>query len=705
MNTRRIVTSVLGLILGTVLVASSLYAQLSEAEKLYQAGIYQLEAVGNFEEAINVFNRLVKEYPASKPLAAKALMKLGLCYERLGNQKATEMYERIIKQYPDQVDLVAQARARLSALSSTIEAGRGPLVQRVLSGADTDDKNFYDIFPSPDGRRVAFVSVYDGSVSSKDLGSGEVQQLIPEIPDTWHYSPRWSPDGRRLVVMEHNYKTSVCKLKLIDMATRTSVLLNETQWHEWIEPCEWSKDGRFILCSADQSCTVSADGKSVTVLPDSIPWVEALSPDGRFVVFRVRRRTKEARLCVQPVAGGPRHEIADCSGLKDKLAVWSPDGRAIAYTHTGGIWVVPMLNGVATGSPHLALASPPVHLWAWTDAGLFYTQWKKTDEARILSQIEMDPSTGEARSSGIQKLTIPVPEAAVDFRWSPDMRRIAVTAGEQGSQKIYICSADSKSITTFQIGQQGFWASYMWWSSDGREFQIQYRDHSTVLESKYTVMALDMASGKTRQLFPYRNDWFRFSASADGKKMAFYRWKNDSSSIRIQGIVVAPFGEPNGKYVALNRPGTKNLDWRGAKLSPQGDRVAFVRQEYPGGNATYPYMGASLWVAGSDGSDTKQLATLTLVRSIVWDPSGRFIAYSGKVDSGKAAASVLRVVEVATGIEHDIPLNEYVQNDLQLSDWSRDGRYIGISIGPHWESDAWLEEHPEFWVVHGLQGS
>jgi hypothetical protein len=60
MNTRRIVTSVLGLILGTVLVASSLYAQLSEAEKLYQAGIYQLEAVGNFEEAINVFNRLVK---------------------------------------------------------------------------------------------------------------------------------------------------------------------------------------------------------------------------------------------------------------------------------------------------------------------------------------------------------------------------------------------------------------------------------------------------------------------------------------------------------------------------------------------------------------------------------------------------------------------------------------------------------------------
>jgi len=64
---------------------TSLYAQITEAEKLYEQGIYQLEGVGDFEEAINYFNKVVNEYPADKEIAAKALLKKGFCYERLGS--------------------------------------------------------------------------------------------------------------------------------------------------------------------------------------------------------------------------------------------------------------------------------------------------------------------------------------------------------------------------------------------------------------------------------------------------------------------------------------------------------------------------------------------------------------------------------------------------------------------------------------------
>ena len=77
------------------------FAQVSEAEKLYEQGIYQLEAAGNFEEAITIFNRVVNEYASDKPVAAKALLKLGLCYERMGSQKAEEAYTRIIEKFPE----------------------------------------------------------------------------------------------------------------------------------------------------------------------------------------------------------------------------------------------------------------------------------------------------------------------------------------------------------------------------------------------------------------------------------------------------------------------------------------------------------------------------------------------------------------------------------------------------------------------------
>ena len=670
------------------------------AEELFQKAVQLEEVKGELEQAIAAYKNIVLKYSKNQPLAAKSLLRMGRCYEKLGKDEAKKAYERIIKEYANQPEVVAEARARLSALSSAVEAGRGPVAHRLLTDTETG-VGLYDISPSLDGRRVAYVNGYDGSLVVRDLASGEIQQLAPETHDIWRYSPRWSPDGKRLAVMENNYKKKVCVVKLIDVATQKAVAVAGTESNNWIEPAEWSRDGRFLLCRAEASVLITIENGTRTVMPGEVPWAQSLSPDGRFVAFTVGKE-KDAQVFVQPVTGGKRQQITDATGGNNH-PVWSPDGRTLAYAHTGGIWVVPMSNGGTSGPSRLALSAPRVRLWAWTDAGLFYTQWNDADKGRILSQIEMDPSTGEARSSGIQKLPIVVPEAAVGFRWSPDMRRIAITAGEQGSQKIYVYSADSKALTTFQISPEGFWAHEMWWSADGKEFQFQYRDAFYILDAKFTVMAVDAASGKIRQLFPYRNDWYMFSSSADGKKMAFYRWKNDSSYIRIEGIVVAPFGKPDGQYVAVNSPGVTTLDWRGSKISPRGDKVAFARQEYPGGNASYPYNGATLWIVNSDGSDTKKLATLTLVRSIVWDPSGRFLAYTGKVDSGKAAASVLRVIEVATGVEREVPLKEYAQNDLQLNDWSSDGRYLGISVGPHWGSDAWLEEHPEFWVVQGLQ--
>ena len=676
--------------------------QKDKAEDLYQEGLMQMEGRGNYKKALEIFAQILKDFPGNRRASAKAQFQTGVCYEKLGRAEAQKAYEQTISKYPDQTDLVAQARARLLALGTAMQAGRGPLAHRLLAQTETG-VSLNDVHPTSDGHRIAYVNGYNGSLHVRDLTSGNDEIVAPQMDNTYRYSPRWSPDGKLLAVMENDYKARTCVLKLIDVATHKSVTVGKTEWHEWIEPCDWSSDGRFLLCAADRSLLISMNDRSVKVMPDSIPWADAMSPDGRFAAFRSGRRSKEGQLFVQPIAGGPPQKIAECTGGNDIRVVWSPDGQAIAYEHAGGIWIVPMTEGKASGAPRLALATPRVSLSTWTDVGLYYTQFNDSYKARISCLLEMDPASGEAKSSGIQKLSTPMPEDPALFYWSPDMRRIAFSPLKQGSRKISVYSVDSKTLTTIDIGVEGFRTPILWWSPDGKEIRFGFRNQAWVPGSKSTLLGLDITSAKTQVLLPYRNDRMGFTMNADGRTMGYYQCHSDSSFIYIDGIVVSPFGRTEGQLVASNAPGETKLGYFQPKLSAKGDKVLFTRQEYPGGNSAYPYMGATLWITNSDGSNAKKLATLTDIRSAVWDPTGQFIAYTGKVDSGKTAGTVLRVVEVATGNERNVPLKGYFMNDIILTQWSPDGRYLGMSVGPHWGDTAWLEEHPEFWVVQGLQ--
>ena len=50
-------------------------------------------------------------------LAAKAQLRIGICYEKLGSQEARKAYQRLIADYPGQKEEVALARDRLARLA------------------------------------------------------------------------------------------------------------------------------------------------------------------------------------------------------------------------------------------------------------------------------------------------------------------------------------------------------------------------------------------------------------------------------------------------------------------------------------------------------------------------------------------------------------------------------------------------------------
>jgi hypothetical protein len=116
--------------------------------------------------------------------------------------------------------------------------------------------------------------------------------------------------------------------------------------------------------------------------------------------------------------------------------------------------------------------------------------------------------------------------------------------------------------------------------------------------------------------------------------------------------------------------------------------VFFTRQARAGYTDAAPDAG-TLWVVGSDGSGARKLGSVAVITSGVADPSGRFVAYTGEVNS---TTHVLRIVEVAAGVTRNVELPAHA-SDVRVTDWSRDGKFVGfIARQSRWE----------YWVVQGL---
>src|SRR5512146_3251953 len=90
--------------------------QRNNAEAALGAARYLEEAEGNYPGAIEAYQKFLARYGQDRALAAKALVRMGQCYEKLGDTEARKAYQRVVREFGEQKDPVAAARARLAAL-------------------------------------------------------------------------------------------------------------------------------------------------------------------------------------------------------------------------------------------------------------------------------------------------------------------------------------------------------------------------------------------------------------------------------------------------------------------------------------------------------------------------------------------------------------------------------------------------------------
>src|SRR6476620_7237298 len=95
-------------------VAGVLAAQSGDADVMLQRAIRKESVEGDLKGAIDLYKKVAAA--KNRSAAAKALLRLGECYEKQGNAESRKTYERLVRDFSDQADLAARARARLTAL-------------------------------------------------------------------------------------------------------------------------------------------------------------------------------------------------------------------------------------------------------------------------------------------------------------------------------------------------------------------------------------------------------------------------------------------------------------------------------------------------------------------------------------------------------------------------------------------------------------
>jgi Tol biopolymer transport system component len=465
------------LVIALFLAAATASAQRSKPETVYQQALYEMEGLGNYSRAIQLFNQLLNQFPKEKSTAARALLQIGVCYEKLGQEnqeKAAEAYQKVIDIYSDQTDAVEVARHKLATLQQVQQEKNGGRSGVSLRQLPFKQLNTPFARLSPDGTKIAYVEYAKDSRPNRirllDLNSG-IDRALVEGKVGGLYSFVWSPDNKNLAYMSGG------DLREIAADSGVSKLLwKHTDYS--IAPFSWSRDGKTILCGL----TTNDSRQHVALLSVSTGEIHIvlsgatsefqlegkLSPDGKYVVYPANRRGN-TDVYVWSLDGKREVRLTD-DPARDDNPQWSPDGKYIVFLSDRAksidLWAIRMRDGVSSGPPVLVKRDIGWRtlLFDFVACGKLHMLMVGGGEPRNLVALPIDGGKGVAQGGFVSISKYPTDH--FQPRWSPKGDMVAYTSrkGQVGWPRLFVLNDDG---TERELALRGHYATSVAWHPNG----------------------------------------------------------------------------------------------------------------------------------------------------------------------------------------------------------------------------------------------
>jgi Tol biopolymer transport system component len=544
----------------------------NQAEVQLQAAIKAEVFDGNLKAAIERYQRIIASFGNDRPVVAKALIRMGQCYEKLGDAQAKQAraaYERVVRDFADQAEIVAQARVRLAALGGPRGAG-GLVTRRVL----TDASGVGGVLTA-DGKYISHIDQDTGDMVQFEVTSGKTRRITNTGP--WSEKERtlgdqaFSRDGKQVaydseVLSDAKDLVSQLRIRNLDGSGLRTLYSDKDSY---AVPLDWSPDAGSILASRerktkgiDLTLISTADGSVRVLRSITSGWVSfqraRFSPDGRFIAFSFVREGSPPHGDVFLMTADGRNEVVVAGHpAEDQLLRWTSDGRSLVFLSDRSgrwdIWTVHITGGKQQGEPELLKKD-----FAWdsevigfTPEGSFY--YKTQTSLGRLYNGAVDLETGK----------VLVPPAPVTTRytgppsqptWSPDGRNLLYVSRPgvfgPGNNIVTIRSAATGEERFLSPRLRG--VNQISWAPDGRSVialgitETEIEDFRIDTEtSEITMLAV---GGVSPKLCP------------DGKTLVFV---TDGPSIRKRNL-------ETGEESEVLKVGTMSYD-----LSPDGREVVF----------------------------------------------------------------------------------------------------------------------------------
>lgn len=645
--------------------------QVVPAAQQFEEAVTLIETRRDYAAAARIFERVAEA--GDRSLAARALLYLGACYERIAQERAKEAYARVLNKYADQPAAVAQARARLAALT---RAGAAPPLGRSFRPL-WEGARPAALFPgriSRNGRFLPLVTA-DGLVlqdlATERLGAPvrlfgaaaalpgcEPDPPVVLSPDGYHIAYACVPEGGGL------YELRVARVD----GSLASRRLVSAPLHETIELLDWAADTLLVQFRLPNGharlVIVPVSGSPATHIVNAATPIRSagISAHSRWVVYEAPAADPRSGqdIFIVPAAGGAARALI-AGPFGDRFPMWTPGGEGILFvsdrTGSAGLWFQRIREGRASGEPRLV----------FPDLGRIVTSLGVSDTGRLLYWretglvdvyvVNLDPAglpAGAPRNSSTSRIGQNLMPA-----WSPDGSELAYVARERGIVIRNVSSGVERTVGTELTN-----VVHPRWSPDGSMLLVRGYDAN----KRYGIFTVATSIVRVTAV--------KTVAAAEESALSLGRWANQGREVicffagRILRIDVNTGDEriihtfPPGLAVAT--PDVSTVD----------ESIIFVQTDRATGKST-------IAVRSVDGSTRELLASGPgeILRNPVWVPGNHavlFVRHGPDPARPGARLSSLRRLDLRDNSVRALDLS---LDDVRDPAISPDGRHLAFTAG------------------------